>query len=243
VVTKVPRLLLRTPAHLRSQDAGSPPKLRRPPPQPARPALHVESRPDHRLHVHHRFLEREIVRLVLGRHFHFPLRADLDEPLDRHPVGAIRLAPHALPNGCRLVFDRQRHRCGELRLLARDAVVVIQLRAADTNGHVQPAPVLLLDGFHGAQRRRHADSLPLGDFVADEIRRRIAFLAQNAEVPVQLFGQDRQQAGTLGTGQLHPDQQGRRTHAPRHAFRISRARTIPAAPSTLLVRRYTMRTP
>ena len=80
----------------------------------------------------------------------------------------------------------------------RDAVVVVQLGAADAHGNVQVAALAAAGGGDGAERGGNHVVFLLGDLVAQEVGRRVGLLFQNAEIAVQLVAHSVQDGGRLG---------------------------------------------
>ena len=133
------------------------------------------------------------------------------KPLGRRAIGAVGLQPETPLDGVRVVLEGQRGAGGELAAVAADAVVVVQFGAADPDGNIQRAALAAAVGRDGAERAGDRVVIVLGDLIAQEVRRRVGFFLENAEVAVQLLGHCIEQHGRLPeAGWLR---RGERSHA------------------------------
>ena len=164
------------------------------------PRRFVELQLGRRLLKDGRFLGGKIVGIVLVRHLHLGIRLDPDQAFSGRAISAIGLQPQPPLDGVDIVFVGKRGARGELAAFAPHPVVVIELGGADPHRDIQKAFLSALGRRKRSQRAGNRPDLLFRDFVAHEVRRRVRFLLQSAEVTVQLLGHGVEQDRRLGRG-------------------------------------------
>ena len=112
--------------------------------QPLRPLVRVELKRGRRGEVHLWIFARKIVRAVdrPGPQLFIPL--DSEEALRNPAIGAVSGKPHGLTDCGRVIVERNWHCSGEPGPVRAHASVIVELRAAYANGHIEHALVRMI---------------------------------------------------------------------------------------------------
>jgi hypothetical protein len=158
----------------------------------------VELQLGRRLLKHGRFLAGKIVGIVLFRHLHLGIRLDPDQPFGGRAISPIGLQPQPLLDGVDVVFVGKRGARGELAAVSPHPVIVIELGGTHPHRDIQKALLSVLGRRKRSQRAGNRPNLLFRHLVAHEVRGRVRFFLQNAEVTVQLLGHGVEQNRRLG---------------------------------------------
>jgi len=188
--------------HMRGENAGVILKAGREFAHAVAPGLFVELHLRRRMDRDHRRLARKIVGIVGFGHAHLGVGLDPDEALGGQLVSPIGIQPHEALEGIDVVLERNEDPRREAARLgspgAAHAVVVVELGRAHAHGNIENAIGSVAVGLQGAEGGGKGMHLRFGNFVAQEVRRRVRLVLESEEIAAQFLRHGVEQHRRLG---------------------------------------------